>query len=296
MNLVGRIFVVLVLIMSIVFATFSIMVYSAHRNWREEITRTAAEVHGNQTVGYKEQLKSSREENARLTNERDQMELQLNAEKTAKIQALAKAEAEIDNLAKENKERSQQLAAKEADLAANTNALHVAQDNLSNLTTEVQKLRTEIAASQKETDEQIKMATDFADKLAVANGILANLQERNTQLATDVSKAKMILTGLGLSIEDPADASRIPVAGLITAVSHSKVQLSIGTDDGVRVGQELDIYRGEKYVGKVRVIEVKPDGAVATILTEYQQYPIQKQDSVGSQLQTKLLQASHTGG
>ena len=32
MNLVGKIFTVLILLMSIVFATFSIMVYSTHRN------------------------------------------------------------------------------------------------------------------------------------------------------------------------------------------------------------------------------------------------------------------------
>jgi hypothetical protein len=296
MNLVGRIFVVLVLIMSIVFATFSIIVYSAHRNWRDEIMRTAADVRGNQTVGYKEQLKQAREDNAKLTNDRNEMELQLNAEKTAKIQALAKAEAEIDSLKTENTSKEQQLAAKEADLAANTNALHVAENNLSNITNEVQKLRSEIAAEQKETDEQIKKATDFADKLSIANGVLANLQERNTQLTLDVSKAKMILKGQGMSIDDPADASTMPVAGIITAVSHSKVELSIGTDDGVRVGQELDIYRGDKYVGKVRVIDVKADTAVASILTEFQQYPIQKGDNVGSNMQSKISQISNSKG
>jgi hypothetical protein len=296
MNLVGRIFVVLILIMSIVFATFSIMVYATHTNWREEIMRTAAEVRGNQSVGYKERLKEAREENAKLTNERTEMELQLNAEKTAKIQALAKLEAKNSALEAERNEKSQQLAAKEKELAANTNALHVAQNNLSNLTTEVQKLRDDIAASQRETDEQIKKSTDLADKLAVASGTLANLQERNTQLTMDVSKAKTILKGLGMSIEDPADASTIPVSGIITAVSPSKVELSIGTDDGVRVGQQLDIYRRDKYVGRVKVLEAKSDTAVASILPEYQQFPIQRGDNVGSQLQTRVIQASHTSG
>ncbi len=60
------------------------------------------------------------------------MELQLVAEKTAKIQALAKAEAQINTLKTENTSKSQQLAAKEKELAANTDALHVAQNNLSN--------------------------------------------------------------------------------------------------------------------------------------------------------------------
>lgn len=294
MNFVGKIFVVLILIMSIVFASLSIMVYATHTNWRDEIMRTSAEVRGNQAVGYKERLTKAREENAKLTNERSEMELQLNAEKTAKIQALAKAEAEINSLKTENTAMTQQLAAKEADLAANTNALHVAQNNLSNLTTEVQKLRDDIAASQRETDEQIKRSTDLADKLAVASGVLANLQERNKQLTVDVSKAKTILKGLGMSIEDPADASTIPVTGIITAVSSSKVELSIGTDDGVRVGQQLDIYRRDKYVGRVKVIDAKAGTAVASILPEYQQFPIQRGDNVGSQLQSRVTQASHS--
>jgi hypothetical protein len=296
MNFVGKIFVVLILIMSIVFASLSIMVYATHTNWRDEIVRTSAEVRGNQAIGYKERLTKAREENAKLTNERSEMELQLNAEKTAKIQALAKAEAEINALKTENTAMTQQLSAKEADLAANTNALHVAQNNLSNLTTEVQKLRDDIAGSQRETDEQIKRSTDLADKLAVASGVLANLQERNKQLTMDVSKAKTILKGLGMSIEDPADASTIPVTGIITAVSSSKVELSIGTDDGVRVGQQLDIYRRDKYVGRVKVIDAKAGTAVASILPEYQQFPIQRGDNVGSQLQSRVTQASHTSG
>ncbi len=41
MNLVGKIFVVLIFVMSIVFAAFSIMVYATHTNWRQEILRHA---------------------------------------------------------------------------------------------------------------------------------------------------------------------------------------------------------------------------------------------------------------
>jgi hypothetical protein len=295
MNLLGKILIVLILIMSIVFATFSVMVYATHHNWREEIVRTSAEVRGNQLPGYKEQLNKARTENANLTNERNAMELQLNAEKTAKIQALAKDEAEIDRLNKDYTQASDELKKKSDDLIASNNALHVAQNNLTNLTTEVQQLRGDIAASQKEADEQIKKSIDLADKLAVANGTLSTLQERNTQLATDVSKAKTILKGLGMSIEDPADASTIPVTGVITAVSHSKVELSIGTDDGVRVGQELDIYRRDKYVGRVKIIDAKAENAVADILPEYQQLPIMRGDNVGSQLQVRVPSVSHSG-
>ena len=122
----------------------------------------------------------------------------------------------------------------------------------------MQKLRDENVTLQKETDTQIKSSIELTDSLAKANGDRSVLKERNEQLTLDVDNATRLLKGLGMSIKDPSDASKIPVVGIITAVSHSKVEISIGVDDGVRIGQELDIYRGDKYVGRVKVVEAQP--------------------------------------
>lgn len=83
---------------------------------------------------------------------------------------------------------------------------------------------------------------------------------------------------------DPEDVNSIRVAGKITNVSRDRVELSIGKDDGVREGQNLDIYRGDKYVGRVKVVESRPDMAVAAIEREFQQFPIQRGDNVASGL------------
>ena len=40
MNLVGKIFTVLILVMSILFMGFAMMVYATHRNWRDEANAT----------------------------------------------------------------------------------------------------------------------------------------------------------------------------------------------------------------------------------------------------------------
>ncbi|HEY2881954.1 MAG TPA: hypothetical protein VGJ15_05960, partial [Pirellulales bacterium] len=85
MNLVGKIFVVLIFIMSIMFAAFSIMVYSTHKNWRDEIVRTSADARGNQSPGWKERYTKKEEENAKLKNERNDLEMQKNAINTARI-------------------------------------------------------------------------------------------------------------------------------------------------------------------------------------------------------------------
>jgi hypothetical protein len=278
MNLVGKIFTVLILLMSIVFATFSIMVYSTHRNWRDEVVR--------QGVGWKDRYRQKDDEARAAKADRDNMAMQLNAATLANNAALAKRDTTIQNLSQANTQLVAQNNAKDTVLSANTDALHAAEKNAQDLTLEVKNLRDEIAASQHKTDEQIKLANALNDKLTVASGQLAVFKDRNEQLATDVSKAKQLLANLHMSLEDPVDAHNINVNGIISAVSRSQVELSIGMDDGVRVGQELDIYRGNKYVGRVRVIETRPESAVAAILTEYQQYPIQRGDNVASRLKS----------
>jgi hypothetical protein len=101
---------------------------------------------------------------------------------------------------------------------------------------------------------------------------------------TDFGKAKRLLDKFGATMADPEDVNSIRVAGKITNVSRDRVELSIGKDDGVREGQNLDIYRGDKYVGRVKVVESRPDMAVAAIEREFQQFPIQRGDNVASGL------------
>src|SRR5262245_15571621 len=89
MNLVGKIFVGIIFVMSIMFATFAMMVYATHRNWREEVMGAK---------GWKARYNQKTEEAAKLQTERKEMELKLTSETTAKNQALAKAESEIQRL------------------------------------------------------------------------------------------------------------------------------------------------------------------------------------------------------
>ncbi len=174
MNLVGKIFVVLILLMSIVFATFSIMVYATHRNWRDEVLK--------QGVGWKDRYRQKSDEAAQAKADRDNMALQLNAQTYATNQTVGKLETTIRDISKAYAQKSDDYNAKASALAANTDALHAAEKNVEDLTREVKNLRTEIAGSQRETDEQIKLANSLNDKLVVASGQLAVFKQRNDQL------------------------------------------------------------------------------------------------------------------
>jgi chromosome segregation ATPase len=188
MNLAGKILVVALFIMSLMFATFSIMVYASHRNWREEIVRAAPV--GNQDVGLKEQYNRKTTENEHLTTQRNNLEEQSKNEKGMRIQDLIALEVMTSALKTEYATKAEQLKTKETQLAANTVDLHKSEAELKELTSQVNQLRTQIAAAQQATGEQIKLSVALNDKLATASGQLAVLQERNEQLSSDVKQAK----------------------------------------------------------------------------------------------------------
>jgi membrane-associated protease RseP (regulator of RpoE activity) len=80
--------------------------------------------------------------------------------------------------------------------------------------------------------------------------------------------------------------SSMPVEGLITDVFKGYlVEISIGSDDGLEVGNILHVHRaGQAYLGRVQVIETSPDRSAAKILRESNTAEIQKGDRVATNL------------
>jgi hypothetical protein len=125
------------------------------------------------------------------------------------------------------------------------------------------------------------------DKLHIATRQLADLTDRNNQLATDVAKAKLLLATLipGATIDDPINRQPPTVRGEVLAVDkENHVEISLGTDDGLREGNMLEIYRGDKYLGRLQLLEVQPHRAVGKVLKELQQDVIRDHDQVATRL------------
>ena len=80
MNLVGKIFIVLVFIMSIVFMSFSVMVYATHRDWKKESEQQA------ENLEYEQSVVQER------TAERDNLKKQLEKQQAWARQSLAALE------------------------------------------------------------------------------------------------------------------------------------------------------------------------------------------------------------
>ena len=99
MNLVGKIFVVLILLASTVFMTMGLMVFATHRNWQEEVMAMST---SGGTAGWKERLDTAQKEQARLKADNDKLQTVLDTENKAHLAALAKAETERQRLVERN--------------------------------------------------------------------------------------------------------------------------------------------------------------------------------------------------
>ncbi|CAN0369750.1 unnamed protein product, partial [Ectocarpus sp. 4 AP-2014] len=97
MNLLGKILVVSLCLLSLVFMTLAMVVYSTHRNWKD-LEATA-----------RQQVNEEKARFATLTRESNSRESQLRAEADAALQQVRKLESESLRLAEENTSALQQL-------------------------------------------------------------------------------------------------------------------------------------------------------------------------------------------
>jgi len=271
MNFIGKIFVVLIFVMSLVFMAFAVAVYGTHQNWKEKAEAETKKV------------QAARTDLDTLTAEKTKLDEDLRKEIAAREQALAKLETERAELQKQRDEAAKErdaLMTKDQEAVA---ALDTAQQNLARLTKEVDGLRTEIREAQGTRDKHFERVVEVTDQIHQAQGEVKRLQERHLQLASQLAAQEQVLTAHGLSKDTPVDGIPPQIRGKILAISQDNmVEVSLGTDDGLRIGHTLEIFRGSKYLGRLEILEAQPDRAVGKILPGFKKGAIQKDDDVAT--------------
>ena len=77
------------------------------------------------------------------------------------------------------------------------------------------------------------------------------------------------------------------IRGEILAVDkEDHAEISLGSDDGLQGAASLEVFRGDKYLGRMQVLETHPHRAVGKLLKEYQTDVIRKGDSVATWLKS----------
>jgi len=284
MNIIGKIFVFAVFVMSLVFMSFAVAIYSTHTNWRDEITRTADQVQANKPLGWKAQLDQSKKERETLTQQIDQLTRQVAESEAERDQVVAKIQTALEQKDKELQALRKSKDVREDEREKAQAELVTARAELEKTTKAVDELRAEVRGMQAKVDEQVDRATKFASELHEKESFLEIANERKAQLEKQVANARLLLKQYGLAIESlPRD--HVPsIDGVVSAVADASVEVTLGGDDGVQMGHFLEVWRDDQYLGRVVVISVKSDRAVGRIIPEFRRGIIQPGDRVATRL------------
>ena len=290
MNLVGKIFVVVIFVMSLVFMAFAMAVYATHRNWREVVMLPRDQLTADKEVGLKFQYEDVKTRNDALKDQLDKLTRERDAEKAAKIQALTKLENELDVLKKERKELETGYAELEKQKRDSVAAMHATQKNASDYRQELERKREKLLQAQQDRDAHFKEVGRLTDELHQAVNDKEQLRKRMADVSNDLAKAREALRYF--DIDEASDyKSKVPprVDGLVLATpSANLVEVSLGSDDGIRKGHQLEVYRTSggvsTYVGRVEVVKTAPDRSVCKVDPKYQNSNMVKGDRVASKI------------
>jgi len=279
MTLVGKMFTFLILVMSVAFLMLAVTVFATHRNWREVVMGGAA------GPGLKAQVEEITDVNRRLHEELERSADRLAIEQASRAYALAALQTRLEQAEQALRQREREYAELQAAHGTMVTALESNEEILKKVTEEITQLRVDLREAEQARDEKFGQVVQLTDKLNELEGLRLDLMERQQGLLAQVSRMKEVLDRHDLDEFTPVVDIPPRVDGVVTAVSdRDLIEISIGSDDGLRVGHTLEVYRNNSYLGRVVVRRAEPDRAVAEILREYRKGTIRKGDRVATKL------------
>lgn len=284
MDTIGKIFVFAIFIMSVVFMSFAVAIYSAHTNYRAEIERTPEQVRAGEQVGWKYRLTEAKQRREELEAEINRLTEQVRKSESTRDQVIAQIQAtlqeknsRLESLLKENTQARLDAQNAQKQLADT-------QSELTALTASIEQLRKNIAAEQDRVKDAVERSATLAGTLQEKEAFLRLAEERKAQLETQLTGARETLKAAGLPLEGSPPGQVPLIQGRVSGVADGLIELSIGGHDGIRRELELEVFREARYVGRVQVVDVMPDRAFARPIKAYMKGAVQQGDRVATKL------------
>lgn len=276
MNLLGKIFTVLILVTSIVLMVVAMFVYSTHRNWQTAYNALNAKFQAAQSA------------NANAEAQYLAQISQLKSEQSAAVQDVAKLETERDVIVSQNQTIQKEVDQLRQAKTQNEALVKATTENIVRLTEEVTGLRNSIRVALQDRDEQFHTTLKATSELHTVGGQLQQLEERSAQIVAQLADVTAKATEGGVDIHgDYVPSVRGKISDSLRSTDGQLIEITIGADDGVRPNQTVEIFRGDRYLGRARVTKVDPDRAVAAVLRKFQQGQIQENDDVATKLRVQ---------
>ncbi|MCA9215723.1 MAG: hypothetical protein KDB27_21810 [Planctomycetales bacterium] len=272
MNLIGKIFIVLIAVMSIFFMALAMAVYSTHQNWK---TMAQAEQERHRTL---------QRENDELAAKNQQLLDTAAIERAARTKAIATSETRLLQSQQQLQQARTQLNTLQEEHNTAIKSVSLAQSQLEQLKGQITTLRDTITKAQNDRDDQFARVRELTDLINQAEGTKAALERRLQQLTDQYSQAQNVLKAHSLTINTPVHNIPPRLEGVVQAADASMIEISLGSDEGLQKGHTVEVSRGDRYLGRARIIRVENDISVGQLLKEFSKAPIRK----GDRVQTKV--------
>jgi len=261
MTQVGKILVLVIMAFSLIFLGVSTMVFMTSKNWREETRKKTEEVN--------KVKKSLADEQAKLAEAKKNLE---DAQAAAQ-QATKALESRIRTLEDQNKRDLAQIEQVRKDLEVANQTAKTSLDEVEARRKETMALREQKAAVEKQANEFQLRQAELNDKIRELERMLETATKNNSSLRDQVAKYTTLLQSRGINPDIAnvqATGAPPPVTGQVMKVdpTNKRLEISIGSDDGLVNGHELFVYRTKprpEYLGRAEVIAVDPDQAVVRV-------------------------------
>ena len=271
-NVLGKIFVFGVFVMSLMLMSFAVAIYSSHVNWQEVAKKK------------QEDLDKLKAEETSLNQEITRLTANVATSEAARDQVIAKFQQALIEKDKELKTLKDARDDKLTEMQKKIADLATVEADLTRAREEVTKLQAEVRDKQQKVDSQVTRAAEIAGQLHEKESFLEIANERKAQLEKQVAQARLLLKQNGLSL-DSLPKDRVPTMnGVVVAVADDAIEVSLGFDDGLQTGHQIEVYRNDEYLGRAIVKSVKPDRAIAVLVREYSRGIVQRGDKVTTRL------------
>jgi uncharacterized protein (DUF3084 family) len=264
MSQLARIFVVVNFLLAAGFLYAAAMFLGLNEDYKKRFEDTS------KTLAAEKDAAARREkEQNRRVDELTRESQTLKEESAGQKGNLAQLQRSNEQAEKDKREKDAAIAKEQGNLQSANENLRRAQEDLTKRTDEANQLRTKAmeseAAERKANDELTKAKADIVDR----DNKIAELEKEKTTLTAKVDELEIVKrvaqesgVDIGALLLQPAiaDAKVIGVD-----MDMKLVQVNAGSDKKVSRGAVLDIVRGDRYIGRIKVDQVYPNSSAGTI-------------------------------
>ena len=263
MTFVGKILVILIMAFSLVFLGVSTVVFTTATNWK---TKSAAQAESiNKVQG---QLKDAQ---AKVAD----AEGKLDSARKEHAKAIAERETRVADLQKQVDDANKEMTDARTQLGVAQSNAQVSLAEATARKSQIDALSETLAKAQGQATQFSTQNIELTDQIRVLEREKTTAEQNAKDLRSFNAKALGFLHSKGISDAqiEASDPNKVApdVEGKVVELNSTRrsMEISIGSDDGLKPGQELYVFRLQpraEYIGKVKIVSVDPDKAVADVI------------------------------